>query len=92
MEAKKPTIRCCAPGRCTNPMRVPYFPDNFPCCKFRELVKSGSNPTACPYYNHMFDRADIGHNKKSGKGEKRKENAEKRKLKEKRKKKENKSN
>ena len=91
MEIKKPIIRCCAPGRCINPMRFPYFPDNFPCRKFRELVKSGSNPTNCPYYVHKLDQKDIGHNKKSGKGKKRKAKVEQRKLRDKQRK-ENKNN
>lgn len=80
METKRPTICSCAPGRCAEPNRCWAFPDNFPCRKFRELVKSGSNPTNCPYYVPGLDRRDIGHNKKSGKGEKRKKKAEQRKI------------
>lgn len=89
METKKLPIRCCASGRCTNPMRFPW--SNFPCHNFTYLIKFGLNPTNCFYYNQSMDRKDIGHNKKSGKGEKRKAKIEQRKLRKKQRK-ENKNN
>lgn len=72
---------CCAEGRCKKYIRK-FYPVDFPCNDFRKLVKEGKNPTNCPYYNHMLDGWDIGHNKKSGKGEKRKRQVEQKKARE----------
>lgn len=57
-----PRITHCAEGRCTH--EIHKMPQCFICRKFLTLIKSGKNPTNCPWYDHTRDMENF---KKKGK-------------------------
>ena len=57
-----PRVSHCAEGRCTN--EIKRMPQCTICRNFLKLVRSGKNPTNCPWYDHT---KDIENFKKKGK-------------------------